>query len=1017
MHRLQADLSHRRLSRASSPWSRRLQRPIHILMGALMVLALTTAVPAQAQRVGWSAETGGLRELRHSAFRQEEGAPNSTQALAQTADGFLWIGTLAGLYRFDGAHFDMEVSKRLLSPAVRALLAEPNGRLWIGYTFGGVSVLAAGQLQHFQGAAAPAGGVKQFFRTRDAVLWVSTSAGLWRLSANTWTGVGPAAGYSGESPDWLGWVNGQFGVLTRTGTFLYHPDSARFERQPKSQGESARYGIPPGSAWRPDLHDTSEHEPNQTWLDERGSLWLSGLQTLVRYQWNPGATDRPREDRFTTEMGLTGDVTTLLEDREGNLWAGTDRGLDRFSIPTLSRLLLPDGVFNPLLIPGEGGNLWLARTRHPLISVGGNNQSPPELGRSVTAAFTGADGTVLTAGQDGLFQYSPGHGVKRIPSPVSVADFPETADEASSYQAIAVDAGGTLWLSIARAGLFCWDGHTWSKPPAGLGLPPGPAIRLTVDAQQRLWITYPGNQLAVVHADQARIYTHADGLNVGNVLVVDVHPAHTWIGGDRGIAVLAGNRFTAIEGHGGVDFHLTSGISETQRGDVWLNCADAVYRIAAGSLKRVLEGTTQEVEFEAFDWVDGLEGVVNPVRPGPSLSQTADGRLWIARFDGVWSIDPQHIHRNLVPPLVSIEGLVADRVHYDPRSPIHLPMGAHSIRIDYTAASLTYPEHTRFRYQLSGVDTGWEEAGPRRQAYYTNIGPGPHQFRVIAANKDGIWSVQSAPLQFTLAPAFYQTLLFKVAATLAAVLILAALFMIRLEQIQRQYRRGIDARHSERERIARDVHDTLLQGAQAILFRLQMWQQDSSVSESLRREIAGVVAQTKAMVINGRERILMMRRTDAQPADLTEALAALGNEASVGQTAAFAVEVEGDTANLTVDAKNQLIDIAREAILNAYQHAAASRIRVRLKYRKRFLEMKIEDDGRGIDAETLRTSAARSHFGLMGMRERARQLGGRFHLQSSPGGGSRITVTIPAKMAYRDAFRWPWQRPTPRAIL
>src|ERR1700753_2444947 len=393
----------------------------------------------------------GLQELRHTGFRPEDGAPNTSAALAQTADGFLWIGTPAGLYRYDGARFDAELSKRLPSPSIRTLFSEADGSLWIGYTFGGVSLWRNGQLQHLDRDTLPPGGVKQFFRAADGVLWVSTSSGLARLSGERWQTMDGAVDYSGETPDWMGVIAGRFGVITRTSSFVYDTSLGHFERRPRSEGEVARYGVPPGSTWRPDLQHTIEHEPNQTLLDRDGSLWVSGFRTLVRYRWSErGGGAVPREDDFTTAQGLTGDVSCILQDREWNIWVGTDKGLDRFSVPTLQRLYFPDGAFNTLPIAGDLGDLWVASTNHPIRRLGQHNRSIPELGNSVMAAFRAADGTLWTAGQGGLFQYAHDIVVLQAPPPVSVAETPEIADETPSYQAIAVDAGGTLWLSIAR---------------------------------------------------------------------------------------------------------------------------------------------------------------------------------------------------------------------------------------------------------------------------------------------------------------------------------------------------------------------------------------------------------------------------------------------------------------------------------------------------------------------------------------------------------------------------------------
>jgi signal transduction histidine kinase len=257
---------------------------------------------------------------------------------------------------------------------------------------------------------------------------------------------------------------------------------------------------------------------------------------------------------------------------------------------------------------------------------------------------------------------------------------------------------------------------------------------------------------------------------------------------------------------------------------------------------------------------------------------------------------------------------------------------------------------------------------------------------------------------------FIFALIVLLLACAAVILLLALLFFARLEQLHRRYRRAVEARHLERERIARDIHDTLLQGVQAILFRLKMWEEDPQIPRLLRTEMMAVAHQTESIVIEGRERILMMRPTAAPLTDLAQSLAAFENEVSVGQAPSFEVSVTGKPKTLSVEATEQLLDIAREAVRNAYQHAAASSIRVNLEYRTRSLTMTIIDDGLGFDSDTARGAAESAHFGLIGIRERARQLGARLHINSKAKMGTQIEIIVPARTAFQGAFKWPWQR-------
>jgi signal transduction histidine kinase len=253
---------------------------------------------------------------------------------------------------------------------------------------------------------------------------------------------------------------------------------------------------------------------------------------------------------------------------------------------------------------------------------------------------------------------------------------------------------------------------------------------------------------------------------------------------------------------------------------------------------------------------------------------------------------------------------------------------------------------------------------------------------------------------------------FKALCVLAAAALLVLIFFIRLAQVHARYRMRLKERHAERERIARDIHDTLLQGIQALLFRLQIWELNSGVPEPMRREISTVVTQATAIIVEGRERILMLRRTEAKPDELRQALSAIAGEESIDELPGVSIQVTGIAAALTTDAFEQLVDIGREAIRNAFVHAQAKQITVTLSYRRQSFSMVVTDDGKGIDASTLQASGATRHFGLVGMSERARQLHAQFRIEKNNPSGTRIIVVVPAQTAYRKRRNWPWRGTT-----
>jgi signal transduction histidine kinase len=319
------------------------------------------------------------------------------------------------------------------------------------------------------------------------------------------------------------------------------------------------------------------------------------------------------------------------------------------------------------------------------------------------------------------------------------------------------------------------------------------------------------------------------------------------------------------------------------------------------------------------------------------------------------------------------------------------------------------PERVRFRYKLVGTDEGWQDAGPRRQAFYTNLAPGSYSFLVSAANEDGVWSSPTAVLRFSIPKAFYQTGWFRLLCVAVLLVLVWLLLLMRVDQIKSRIRQRLHERHAERERIARDLHDTLLQGIHALLFRLQIWASDRAIPTERRCEISAVVIQARAIVVEGRDRILALRSAPPEYQDLFDSLVEIGTTESAGQAARFEITTCGQRRLLLAGACQQLLDIATEAIRNAHRHACASTVAMTVDYRSSSLRLQIADDGLGIDPEILAAGQRRGHFGLVGMRERAAQLGASFSVEGNGAAGTRITVTVPGFVVFESHWRWPWQ--------
>jgi signal transduction histidine kinase/ligand-binding sensor domain-containing protein len=948
----------------------------------------------------------GLSELRHTAFRAKDGAPNSVRALAQTPDGFLWVGTETGLYRFDGVRFDSTLGERLPNASIWALYADLNGDLWIGYLFGGVSRLHQGELTHFPPGNIPAGAVHQFLRTSDGALWVATVGGLARFDGKRWQKIDSSFGYSEERALSLAVSASRLEVLTPTTAFARDNTSGQFLQIARSQAVARHFATPVNSAWSPaggtgDL----EYEPSQSMVDSSGAWWHSAPGALARVRWSPGPNSQATEELFTVGDGLSGEVESVLQDREGNIWAGTMGGLDRFSVALLHRLKLPDPIYLPFLVGEQEGELLVGSFTGPSMRVGHSIRQDATAGVGVTAATTTRDGAWWTAGMDGIVRHFHGEAFKIAPPPAAAASL--DAMTTSLYQAIAVEPDGAIWVSIATRGLYRRDHGEWQAQGPRTGMPEGPATRLLADEGGRLWITYPNDRVVVREGTRVVSYGEANGLHVGNVLGVTVHGRHVWVAGDQGFAALVGEHLVAVKGQGGERFAFGGAVIETDDGELWINGARGIYRLSKDSVNIALSAKPHEVPFELFDWRDGLGSAAVVIRPFPTALNGADGRLWFSRQNGIWWIDPRQKLQQDAPTLVSIEAVTGDDGTYVPRAQridAELPR---NLRIDYTAPVLRDPERINFRYRLTGVDGAWQEAGMRRQTYYTNLSPGEHRFELRAENGAGHWS-DVAVLTFRVAAAFYQTAWFRSMVALLASLLLVLVVIVRTEQIKARIRQHIAARTYERERIARELHDTLLQGVQSLVLRTNIWANDRALPGELRTEIREVSEQARAIVVEARDRIVVLRNGDGKDSDLIATLQRMANARPANESPAVEIVTRGMPHPITNDAYQQLVDIAREAVRNAIQHANCRRVRVTVEYHPNSIVLAVADDGCGITPSLLQADRSAGHYGILGMQERAQQLGATFALGPNGTSGAKVSVHVPAAIAFADVARAGW---------
>jgi signal transduction histidine kinase len=423
-----------------------------------------------------------------------------------------------------------------------------------------------------------------------------------------------------------------------------------------------------------------------------------------------------------------------------------------------------------------------------------------------------------------------------------------------------------------------------------------------------------------------------------------------------------------------------------------------VARIPAAEIAKQLREPHHKLQYDLFDFRDGLKGTATQLRPLPSAVEDGDGRIRISGSDGVYWVDPVRIYKNPIPPPVSIEAIYEGNQRFSAFEASHLPKLPQNVRIEYTALSLSIPERVRFRDQLEGYDKGWQDSGTRRFALYTKLPPGRFRFHVIASNNDGVWNQTGAVAEIVVPPAFYQTQLFESACGFAGLALLWGAYRYRLHQIARGFNMRLDERVNERTRLARDLHDTLLQGFQGLMLRLQAIDESLPPGE-VKDELKRTLDRGDQVVAESRKAVHDLRLSTVITNDLARAVRTMGDELSSAGSATFALLVEGETRELHPIVRDEVYRIAREALRNAFNHARAGHIEAEITYAESLFRLRVRDDGEGV-APAILEGGRVGHYGLPGMRERAAEIGAKLDIWSGAGTGTEIDLSIGGSIAY-----------------
>jgi len=958
-------------------------------------------LPTQYVREEWTTES-----------RFPGGAVNG---ITQTADGYLWIGTDRGLIRFDGLNFrpvSFTSITNALNITILQLLTDARGTLWIrpegaylvrqkdgefeSIRYGLYAITAISKDNHdgvlisdieqgtyrFRaddvqklGPASPP--VISLAETAEGKIWIGTLGdGLFLLTGGRLTKV--SAGLSDRKITCLLPIGEELWVGTDTG--LYRGNSNGFRR----------VGLPPflGSV-----------QVLSILRDRDSNIWVGTARGLLRINEKGIA--------FSEESELRGDggINVLFEDREGNLWIGGARGLGRIrdsTFVTYSSVNDPRFEHGGPTYVDQEGRTWFAPAQGGLYILQNGRAQPVTSipARDVVYSITGREDEVWVGRQRG--------GLTRLRfrnGSIASQSYTEANGLAqNSAYAVYESRDGSVWAGMLNGGVSKFKAGQFTTYTMMSGLASNTVSSILETRDGAIWFATPSG-LSSFSNGQWRTYTTVEGLPSLEVNCLFEDSSGTlWSGTSAGLAFFASNRFQIPHESPDVLRKQIVGMAEDRSGRFWIATADHVLRVPRDKL---LNGAVQGADVREYGQADGLESTGGVKRSRSVVSDSA-GRIWFSLSRGLSVVNPSQITDNSAPALPHIEAVFADGSPVDFRQPFRISTKQQKTTFQFVALSLANSERVRYRYRLDGFDHGWSDPVASREATYTNLGAASYRFRVMACNSDGLWDASEAAVGFEVEPTVWQTWWFRTSCAALILLLVWCVYLYRLHQLAKEFNIRLEERVGERTRVARELHDTLLQSFHGLLLRFQA--ATNLLPErpaEARKTLESAIDQAAQAITEGRDAVQGLRSSTVVASDFALTINTLGQELASGETnpnaTEFHVDVEGTPQNLHAVLRDEVYRIAGEAMRNAFKHAQAQRIEVEIRYDERQLRLRVRDDGKGIDAKHLKEGGRAGHFGLRGMRERAKLMGGKLAVWSERDSGTEVELRIPASRAYETA--------------
>jgi ligand-binding sensor domain-containing protein len=922
-----------------------------------------------------------LTQAFHRIWQTPEGLPpTAIRGILQTSDGFLWLSTDQGLLRFDGIRFSSLAEIAGFSgdqDGTGQLLEDSQHDLW--------SINNSGGLLRVQGSRHVeklAGDFHCLTAGKSRDLWGCSARGLVHRGSN-----GVWETYNSENieaasvrKDGTVWTGGHGNVLKawngrgfRSYTLQEATPNTRVQAMLGSKDNALWIGTADGLIEVRDGQERVRMKTPVLSLSEGsdGSIWVGTTEGFSRLK-------SAEVQSFGVKQGLSqSTVYAVYEDREGSIWVGTKRGLNQFldrrTIPITTSEGLPTNDTGPVLQDPKG-NLWVGTLGAGLARMEGPHAS----------VLTKRDGlssdwiTALDSSHGGALWIGTNAGLNRLEQGrlTTVSGLPS-----NSIRSLYTGKNGDLWVGTGAGLAVFRDGHIAMTRQLS-----SPVLSFAESAAGTVYAAIGNAGLMAFKADSL------DLLPAGEIALRDADVLYTdesgllWTGTvGGGLALLRAGKITRFTARDGLYDDDIYGVIADKQGALWLASGKGIFCVQRAELLAFAAGLRQRITSTPYSPLDGLQTVECRSGISPAARRLNDGRLSFSTIRGLLVVDPTHLGLRLGPPPVEIESLTVDGRNEDPGRVHDLSPGNRNLEFQYAGLSFRSPTRLSFRYKLENFDHGWIDAQSRREAFYTNVPPGNYRFRVTSCNIDGSCNETGAAVAFTIPAHFYQRVWFLPAGLILLALAGRMAYRMRIQQLRRDFRLVL----GERTRIARELHDTLIQGFSGVTMQMQAL--SVGLPGGSREKLREIIDDAGNCLQQARRSVAGLRGNPEDSSDLPGLLGQAAKQTTVFRKVALDL---GQVPNgLPAHAEENLLKIAQEAITNAEKHSGAGQLKISLRGTGKSIRLSVHDDGAGFEENEWTCRAG--HYGLIGMRERAESMGADIRISSKPGHGTMVAVTLP----------------------